>query len=120
VPRILVVDDEPLILRVFLRLLAPYDVLLASSGEDALSICLEKSVDVLVVDLRLATGGMTGLALAVALRELQPGLAVVVMSGGDVDEPVARLGGPCWGLTKPFSRDELIGVLEAATKLNAS
>jgi len=53
---------------------------------------------------------MTGEQLVAALRGLELGLPVILMSG------MARLGGATWGLAKPFSRDELSGVLVSATE----
>jgi len=81
--RVLVVDDEPLVLRATAELLADdgYDVSLASGYEDAL-LRLDAAPDtsVLVTDISFS-GGPDGIALARAVAERWPHIRIVIVSG---------------------------------------
>jgi CheY-like chemotaxis protein len=86
--RLLVVDDEPLVLRSVQRLLGrTYPVVLAASAEEALAL-LERgeSIDAVFTDLSLP--GMDGAELARRIAERWPSLATktVFMSGGATSE----------------------------------
>jgi two-component system, cell cycle sensor histidine kinase and response regulator CckA len=116
VSRLLVVDDEPMILTIVERVLtqAGHTVVTASSAEAALEI-----VDggfrptVLVTDVLLPA--MSGLGLAAALRDRMPGMPVVFVSGYEgngVPGETAREAGLF--LQKPFRADELVASVLAA------
>ena len=79
---VLVVDDE-LGPRESLRLTLhpPYRVLLATAGEQALSVVEQEAVDVVLLDLRLP--GLSGLQVLEQLKARHPALAVIVVSGSD-------------------------------------
>ena len=81
--RVLVVDDEPLVLRSTADLLADdgYEVAVASGYDDALSR-LEAAPDtsVLVTDISFS-GGPDGIALARAVAERWPHIRIVIVSG---------------------------------------
>ena len=80
-PRILLVDDEPMICESMAMLLnqAGYDVTPAADGEEALSEIERALPDVLVTDLRMP--GMSGYALLAAMRRLYPTVPTIAMSG---------------------------------------
>ncbi len=79
--RILLVEDEPLILMSTTDMLETmgHIVFEANTAEEALSLFERESVDVLLTDHGLP--GMSGADLAVACRRKQPGLGVVFSSG---------------------------------------
>jgi EAL domain-containing protein (putative c-di-GMP-specific phosphodiesterase class I) len=79
--RILLVDDEPLLLRAFARVLtrAGHEVVQASDGEAALKLVAEQRFDGALVDIGLPGAG--GLEVMAALRRCDPGLPVVLMTG---------------------------------------
>jgi CheY-like chemotaxis protein len=114
-PVVLVVDDEDGVRIGTKRLLerAGYDVLDATSALDALARHAATRIDVLLTDM-VMPGGKSGLDLANALRHARPGLPVIYMSGyssdaignGGVIEPGVPL------LEKPFTRDQLLVVLD--------
>jgi two-component system response regulator FlrC len=109
--RLLITDDEPLILLSLVDLLdgEDVDVTLASDGLEALAIArqLGNTLDVLVTDLDMPR--MAGGDLIRSLRLDRPSLPVVVVSGsappGGVDELRRSCGG--YGLLllvrKPFA-----------------
>lgn len=61
----------------------------ASSGEDALEMLQEIEANVALVDIRLP--GISGIELARRLREQQPGLKLLVLTGYDFDQYVKTL-----------------------------
>jgi two-component system, NtrC family, response regulator PilR len=78
--RILVVDDEPGI-RVMLSAALKregYEVLLASDARNALSALEAGPVDVVVTDIRMPQ--MTGIELLDAVKRIDPGLSVIMMT----------------------------------------
>ncbi|MBX2798871.1 MAG: response regulator [Myxococcales bacterium] len=112
--RILVVDDDELVLRVVRRALHAkgFDVHGVSDGHAALARLQLHPVDVLLTDVRMP--GMNGAELAERATELHPHIAVVFMSGytDDVlpDEAAARHG----FVGKPFHQAELLAAVDTA------
>lgn len=84
--RVLVVDDEPVLLSVLQRLLARlgHRVRIAADGEAALALLAQEPFDVVVTDLMMP--GMSGAVLAERLEAEHPVLRkrLVVMTGGAV------------------------------------
>jgi CheY-like chemotaxis protein len=79
--RILIVDDEPQILRLFERILtaAGYVVRAVASGADAMAVIRDDRVDLLVLDLSMPEPD--GFEMLKMLRSLRPDLKVLVISG---------------------------------------
>lgn len=105
---ILLVDDSqkirPLV-RAILSSLENCDVLEAASAEDALEVAstLKSEIDLLLADISLP--GKSGIALAEELRERDPGLKVLFMSGFSLPASTES-GDPC--IEKPFRPDALL------------
>ena len=112
----LIVDDEPRLLRV-LRLGLPehgFNVLTASNGQEALKVLFDKPVDVVVTDVRMPV--MDGVELIYEMERLGIKLPIVVTTAhADVDTAVKTLKhGACDYIRKPFSVDELVGSVRKA------
>jgi len=113
--RLLVVDDEPKLLRAIALDLKGegYDVLTARSGNEALVSVAQKLPDLIVSDIRMP--GMDGYALARRLRQNQSTalIPIVFLTAKDTTED--RIEGFRTGvdayLTKPFEPDELLAVI---------
>ena len=118
--RILVVDDDPSLLRLLdIRLQAAgYRVDCADSGETALARMEQSPPDVVITDLRMDR--MDGLGLLTEVQRRQPGLPVILLTAhGTIPDAVqATQGGAIAFLTKPVERDELLGQIERAVKLS--
>ena len=103
--RVLFVDDEAAVRRVARAALqrAGHEPVVAASGAEALELLAAgQAIDLLVTDLSMP--GMNGLELAERVRELQPGLAVLYVSGYSDKFLGARADGPPVDvLEKPFS-----------------
>jgi CheY-like chemotaxis protein len=78
---VLVVDDEEPIRLLLQRILAQRDlsVICASSATEALAICAEHHVDVLLTDINMP--GMNGVDLADRVTRQYPAIAVLLMTG---------------------------------------
>ena len=115
--RVLVVDDEPQILRALgINLRARgYDVDLAPDGEQALSLAASHHPDVVVLDL-----GLPGIDGVDVIRGLRGGstVPIVVLSvrDGEADKVAALDAGADDYVTKPFGMDELLARLRAALR----
>ncbi len=115
--RVLVVDDEPQILRALgINLRARgYDVDLAASGEAALQLAAHDHPDVVVLDLGLP--GMDGLEVIAGLRGWTS-VPIIVLSVRDreADKVAALDAGADDYVTKPFGMDELLARMRAALR----
>ena len=115
--RILVVDDEPQILRALRTNLrgAGYEVFTAATAEEALAEAAARQPDAIILDLVLPDGNGTDVC-----RELRSWTAapVIVLSAvGEEKEKVEALdAGADDYVTKPFGLDELLARLRAALR----
>jgi PAS domain S-box-containing protein len=111
---VLVVDDEPLVLRVTKRSLEALGItaILVSDVPSAIAaLRTDRRFDCVLTDIVMPK--LSGVALVEHIRKIRPDLPVVVMSGfpatAENPTPEALMGCP-W-LRKPFGRDELAKVL---------
>src|ERR1035437_3187084 len=107
---VLIVDDDPQILRLVRAMLGPHNVNVLSAPRpyDALRIWGEETVDVLISDVSMPE--MDGNKLAERVLKLPPRVSVLLISG-EVDEAPAVKGGRVRFLKKPFFPAELIKLL---------
>jgi two-component system, OmpR family, KDP operon response regulator KdpE len=116
-PFILVVDDEPQILRV-MRASLPvrgYQVITASSGEEALDQVGKQVPDLIILDLVMP--GLTGLDVCRRIREFSTVPIIVLSAKGSDSDKVAALDlGADDYITKPFSMDELLARVRAVLR----
>src|SRR5436190_12231481 len=114
--RILIVDDDPALLRLLeLRLAGEgHSVLQAASGEAALALLEHELPELLVTDLRM--GGMDGLQLFDAVHRRHPLLPVVMLTAhGTIPDAVKALQRGVFGyLPKPFEARELMAEVDRA------
>lgn len=109
VPRCLVVDDEPRLRQVLVRLMRADGFVVdeASGGEEALRSMQAHPATLVISDIQMP--GMDGFALLRELRARWPDSAVVMVSGnGDVQTAVGCLAvGALDYITKPFHLEEV-------------
>lgn len=108
-PTVLVVDDEPSILRSLKSVLSreSYSVVLAASGEEALRYAAEAKPDLVILDLALP--GISGLEVCRSLREwFKAPILILSVRDSESDKIVALDLGADDYLTKPFSSGELL------------
>ena len=115
--RVLVVDDEPQILRALgtnLKIRG-YDVDLAPTGEQALEIAALRPPDAVILDLGLP--GIDGVEVIGGLRGwTQVPIIVLSVRGEEADKVGALDAGADDYVTKPFAMGELLARLRAALR----
>lgn len=113
--RLLVVDDEPRLLRAVAADLRGegYEVAAAQSGAEALSAIARRLPDLIVSDIRMP--GMDGYALARQLRRNQSTALIPIVFLTAKDTTSDRIQGFRAGvdayLSKPFDPDELLAII---------
>ncbi len=117
--KILIVDDDPSLLRLLgIRLSAAgYQVESAASAKIALGILQSYQPQVVISDLRME--GMDGMALFEEIRQQHPNLPVVIMTAhGTIPDAIsATKQGVFSFLTKPFESQELLETVQQAIRL---
>lgn len=115
--RILVVDDEPQIVRALRTGLKArgYDVRSASDGESALNLVASESPDVIILDLSMSP--IDGFEVVRRVREWSP-VPIIVLSvrEGEQDKVTALDLGADDYLVKPFGMDELLARIRVALR----
>ncbi len=116
-PRILVIDDEPQILRALRTILTEkgFTVLAASRGEEGLAQAAAQLPDLIILDLGLPD--MDGIEVCARLREWTD-CPIIILSVRDAErEKVAALDkGADDYLTKPFGIEELLARVRVALR----
>jgi two-component system KDP operon response regulator KdpE len=115
--RVLVVDDEPQILRALSTTLrgAGYDVSTAASAEAALTAAAAHPPEAVILDLVLPDG--SGTDVCRELRAWTEAPVIILSAVGEEREKVAALdAGADDYVTKPFSVDELLARLRAVLR----
>lgn len=109
--RVLVCDDEPMVLTIAAKLLEAegFEVLEASSGQQAIALARRPDVDIDLLLTDVMMPGMKGPELAEVLRGDRPSLPVIYMSGYTEDVLPADCEDPL--VTKPFTRARLLDVV---------
>jgi CheY-like chemotaxis protein len=121
--RILVVDDEPVVLDLITDALgSSHRVETAANGREGLIKAGKESFDLILLDMKMPD--MTGRQMFEALAALRPDMAgrVVFTTGDTVQEDTRRfldsLPNPC--LSKPFSLDALGAIVDRMLTLSRS
>ena len=115
--RVLVVDDEPQILRALRIILrdAGFDVLEAASVREALEVAAARPPAAAIIDLVLPDGD--GIEITRSLREWTDVPILVLSAVGEEGEKVRALeAGADDYVTKPFSPRELVARLQASLR----
>ncbi len=118
-PQILVVDDEPAILRMVKRILLPsgVELTLMESPVEALALLEQRKFDVVISDIGLPD--MNGLQLLREIRKLDLDVPVVFMTGApslDTAMEAIRLGALHY-FKKPFDNEDFVATVQRAVKL---
>jgi two-component system response regulator GlrR len=119
-PKILVVDDDPGLLRLLtIRLRAEnYDVEAVESAAAALNAAGRFRPDLVITDLRMDQ--MDGMGLLKELQSRWPGLRVIILTAhGTIPDAVHATQSGAFGfLTKPIDKQELLDQVEKALRIS--
>jgi two-component system KDP operon response regulator KdpE len=116
-PHILVIDDEPQILRALRTILVEkgYRITTASSGEEGLMLAAATLPDVVILDLGLPD--MDGLEVCARLRQwTQIPIIVLSVRESEQDKTAVLDRGADDYLTKPFGIEELLARIRVALR----
>jgi two-component system KDP operon response regulator KdpE len=116
-PRVLVVDDEPQIVRALKVVLreAGFEAQPAETGAEALDLAAVRPPEAAIVDLVLPD--IDGIAVTRTLREWSDMPILVLSAVGEEDQKVSALeAGADDYITKPFGTRELVARLNAALR----
>ncbi|MER3422614.1 MAG: Fis family transcriptional regulator [Nitrospiraceae bacterium] len=120
-PRVLIIDDEPLMRLSMLDALQAvgYEVRAAATGEEGVELLKQTTFDILVTDLRLP--GPDGLELLQVCKQRSPRTEVIVITAhGSVESAVEAMKRGAYDfITKPFSMEELLLIVDRISKVLA-
>jgi CheY-like chemotaxis protein len=113
--RVLVVEDDDLVRMVTVDALedAGFEVIVATTGEEAMACCEDRIADVLFTDIMLP-GNVTGWDVAEHCRKVNPYLPVVYATGYSFAEPKLVPGARL--LQKPYGPAHIVGAVTDAIK----
>jgi DNA-binding NtrC family response regulator len=116
--KILIVDDEPNMLRLFSKILQeePVELKLVSSGREGLKCIEEQNYDVILSDLHLPD--LNGMELLQRSVELDQDIPFIVITGyGTIESAVYAIKhGAYEYVTKPFQREPTLRTIQRALK----
>jgi two-component system KDP operon response regulator KdpE len=117
-PRVLVVDDEPVMRRVLRTALSAvgYTTREAPDGESALGAIRERPVDLVLLDMNMP--GMGGIESCRRIRKAAPrvGIVMITVRDGEDDKVEALEAGADDYVTKPFLLRELVARVRAVLR----
>jgi two-component system, OmpR family, KDP operon response regulator KdpE len=116
-PTILVIDDEPQILRALKTILSSkrFRVIAANRGEEGLSLAATQNPDLIILDLSLPD--ISGMEICSRIREWSQ-VPIIILSVRDLesDKVLALDRGADDYLTKPFGIEELLARIRVALR----
>lgn len=117
--RVLVIEDHPMFREAIVRRLVDGGVLVAgecATGPEALACYAEVRPDIVLCDLQLGRGAMTGVQVVERLRSAQPGARVIIFSAHDDQASIdaALDAGAVGYVQKAVTAHELLELLTQA------
>lgn len=111
--KILLVDDEPNVLKALSRLLKRYHLTTANSGEEALLLAHELAFDLVISDYRMP--GIDGVEFLIRFKRLQPDAIRMVLTGNADLEGVQHAINEAEVfrfINKPWNNIEIVNAVE--------
>ncbi|MBN1348738.1 response regulator [candidate division KSB1 bacterium] len=119
--RILVIDDEPDFLSLFQRVLGEcnYEVVCIETGEEAIERLQFESFNLIILDMVLPDGKMTGIETLRGIRKINTDIFILITSAfatlPQAVKAIVQRGAQTY-LRKPFSISELLKTVENGLK----
>lgn len=119
VPKILIIDDEPL-MRITLQdslVGEGYEVVAAETGRKGVDFLRKNQWDIIITDLKLPD--LEGIEILKEAKSLNPSTEVILITAyGSIDSAVSAMKeGASDYLTKPFSMDELFLIIKRLLRM---
>lgn len=111
--KILIVDDEEADLIGLAAMLEPagHEVLKARDADEAMELFLGQHIHLVLTDMVMP--GRGGLSLISALRDVDPGAAIIAISGKSRGQlQASKVFGASKVMPKPIDREELLAAVE--------
>ncbi len=115
---ILVIDDESNIRKLLAKILSKdgHEVAVAEDGKVGLEICQMFSFDLIITDIIMPE--VEGLEVIQQLKQSQPKVKIIAMSGGGHLSPqdyleMAETLGAAATISKPFTKQEVVAAIDA-------
>lgn len=122
--KILIIDDDALVVATIKSVLKrkDHEVVCASSGREAIALLQKADFDLAICDMIMPD--MEGLETITHLKKVKPQLPVIAMSGGGRTKNMdflrlAESIGAADSLPKPFSGEDIVGVVEKCLGLSS-
>jgi len=117
--KILVVDDEPDMLRLLSMILrdkTAYDVTTTNNPVEALELARKGGFDILITDLKMP--GLDGIELLNAVRGFDPDIPIIIITAYATAESAAEAmdKNAFDFITKPFRKEQIIFTIDRAVK----
>ena len=116
--RVLIIEDEPAIVRMLERGLSAHGhrCISADNGEDGARLAVQEDVDLVLLDIMLP--GLSGREVLKRIRFRRPGLPVLMLTArDDMQNKVGALdSGADDYMTKPFAFEELLARMRALVR----
>ncbi len=115
--RILIIDDDPIIRKLFSQFLEKqgYEVVLAENGKIGMSKMIENPPDLIITDILMPE--MDGLEILLKIRETHSHMPVIAISGGMRAMPINFLKqAKLFGALHVFEKPVPLSVLDQAIK----
>jgi YesN/AraC family two-component response regulator len=117
VARILLIDDDPWVLKVFQQFLEDqgHEIITAVNGQEGLDLFRQNPTDLIITDMVMPI--KDGLKMILELDNEFPNIPTIAISGGGVIEPERYLNlaesiGARKTLTKPVTKEELLAAVK--------
>lgn len=117
--KILIVDDEPDMLKLLSMILkekTPYDVTVTNNPIEALELAKNKNFDIVITDLKMP--GLDGLKLLEEIKKKDEDIPIIIITAyGTIDAATEAIqkGGFDF-ITKPFKKEQILFTIEKAIK----
>lgn len=116
--KILLVDDEPNVLKALSRQLREYTVFTASSGDEALLIAEQNPFDLVISDYRMP--GLNGVDFLIEFMRMQPDAIRIILTGhADLETTLQAINdiGVFRFVNKPWNHFEVLNAVEKGLEL---
>lgn len=115
---ILIIDDNYDFRKLFREVLekSGYDVYEAANGEEGIKVYNENQIDLVITDMIMPK--KEGLETMIELRQADPDIKIIAMSGDGFEAPLnyldgaKLLGGATKAFVKPFSMEEMLSAIK--------